>query len=371
MANKILVIEDDPAILTTMLDALSLEGFDTTGAENGRIGLQRVQDYQPDLIISDIMMPDLDGHEVLTHLRNDPATATIPLIFLTAKTSRTDVRQGMTLGADDYLTKPFTTDELLTAVSTQLSKRAALAELADKRLEELRQTIILTLPHELRTPLTSILGFAQILVNDAQTTPPERIADMATRIVKAGQRLQRLIENYLVYAQLEMTSTNPEWLQALQSKCTGNAQLIIRNQATVKARQVNREADLVLSSEAIPQVQISEYYLAKIVLELVDNAFKFSKAGTPVYAFATLQDDRVVLRVTDRGRGMTREQIADIGAYMQFNRKIHEQQGSGFGLIIAKRLAELHNGELTIESTLQPQTTVSVALPLGTPDCMP
>src|SRR5690348_16004581 len=109
MANKILVIEDDPAILTTMLDALSLEGFDTTGAENGRIGLQRVQDYQPDLIISDIMMPDLDGHEVLTHLRNDPATATIPLIFLTAKTSRTDVRQGMTLGADDYLTKPFTT----------------------------------------------------------------------------------------------------------------------------------------------------------------------------------------------------------------------------------------------------------------------
>jgi two-component system, sensor histidine kinase and response regulator len=75
--------------------------------------------------------------------------------------------------------------------------------------------------------------------------------------------------------------------------------------------------------------------------------------------------------VSDRGRGMTRQQIADIGAYMQFNRKIHEQQGSGFGLVITKRLAELHNGTLTIESTPEQQTTVSVTLPLGLPGCTP
>src|SRR5438445_13636833 len=102
MAKRILVIEDDSSILNTTLDRLGLEGFEAIGAENGRIGLQRAQEDGPDLIISDIMMPELDGHEVLAALRKDPATAAIPVVFLTAKTSRTDVRQGMELGADDY-----------------------------------------------------------------------------------------------------------------------------------------------------------------------------------------------------------------------------------------------------------------------------
>jgi two-component system sensor histidine kinase/response regulator len=368
MAKKILVIEDDPSILETTLDALSLEGFDALGAENGRIGLQRAQEQLPDLIISDIMMPDLDGHELLAEIRQNPATAMIPFIFVTARASRTDLRQGMELGADDYLSKPFTTDELLAAIQTQLAKRAIADEITDKKLDELRDTIILTLPHELRTPLTGILGYATILANDAHTLSPERVAEMANRITKGGQRLQRLIENYLIYAQIEMIRTNPEWIRGLQSQWTAEPQEVVRQQATLKARLANREADLVLSSEYVPAVPMSEYYLIKIVQELVDNALKFSRPGTPIYALVTVDEDRFILRITDRGRGMTRQQIGDIGAYMQFNRKIHEQQGSGFGLIIALRLAELHQGELTIDSVPEQKTVVSVALPLGVPN---
>src|SRR5947208_2472208 len=105
--KKILLIEDDPAILRTTLDMLSVEGFDAVGADNGSVGLQRAREHLPDLIISDIMMPILDGYEVLAELRKEPKTAGIPVIFLTAKISRGDLRQGMEQGADDYLTKPF------------------------------------------------------------------------------------------------------------------------------------------------------------------------------------------------------------------------------------------------------------------------
>src|SRR2546430_6554661 len=129
------------------------------------------------------------------------------------------MRQGMELGADDYLTKPYTADELLAAVNTQLGKRALLAGITDKKLDELRQTIILTLPHELRTPLTSILGYAQLLADDEQPMESAQAAEMGKRISKAGRRLYRLVENYLAYAQLELMRTNPEWIQAMRSQC--------------------------------------------------------------------------------------------------------------------------------------------------------
>jgi signal transduction histidine kinase len=101
-----------------------------------------------------------------------------------------------------------------------------------------------------------------------------------------------------------------------------------------------------------------------MVEELVDNAFKFSESGKNVYVTLTRDGSNCVLKVTDYGRGMTTEQIADIGAYMQFNRKFYEQQGSGLGLAIARRITEIHNGRLSIDSIPNQQTTVTVKLPL-------
>ena len=126
--KKFLVIEDCAATRNLFLECLKAEGFYTIGAENGLVGVQRAIDELPDLVICDIMMPDLDGYGVLTTLRTDPVTATIPFIFVTAKTTRADLRLGMELGADDYLTKPCTVDELLGAIATQLEKRAALRQ---------------------------------------------------------------------------------------------------------------------------------------------------------------------------------------------------------------------------------------------------
>ncbi|AFY70795.1 response regulator receiver modulated diguanylate cyclase/phosphodiesterase [Thalassoporum mexicanum PCC 7367] len=133
---KILVIEDMEALREEVIDTLSYEGFDVMGAENGLVGVKIAQSFLPDLIVCDVMMPELDGYATLEILRQNPETAAIPFIFLTAKADKGDMRQGMELGADDYLTKPFTVSELIGAVNARLRKYAALRTQYDKKLRQ-------------------------------------------------------------------------------------------------------------------------------------------------------------------------------------------------------------------------------------------
>ena len=124
MNKKILVIEDEPEMRRNLLTILKMEKFTALGAENGRVGVDVVRKEMPDLILCDVMMPELDGHGVLQALRNDPATARIPFIFLTAKGEKRDVRDGMNLGADDYLTKPVAKADLLSAIQSRFDRAA-------------------------------------------------------------------------------------------------------------------------------------------------------------------------------------------------------------------------------------------------------
>ncbi|MBE8986633.1 response regulator [Nostoc sp. LEGE 12450] len=125
-SKKILVIEDDAVTRNLFLEVLEAQGFDTIGAEDGVAGIQKAQQHLPDLVICDIQMPDMDGYTVLARLRQDPHTAIIPFIFLTGSNTQTDVRKGMELGADDYLTKPSSIEDLLRAIAVRLEKQAFL-----------------------------------------------------------------------------------------------------------------------------------------------------------------------------------------------------------------------------------------------------
>jgi YesN/AraC family two-component response regulator len=136
---KVLVIEDEQLTREMLLDCLEAEGFETISAKNGRIGVQKAHEHRPDLAICDIMMPELDGYGVLKTLHQNPTTAVIPFIFLTGKSNKAEIRQGMALGASDYLIKPFTPEELLGAIAAQLKKQAILKQwfaLESQRISE-------------------------------------------------------------------------------------------------------------------------------------------------------------------------------------------------------------------------------------------
>lgn len=359
--KKILVIEDDPRIRDEVLTWLTWEDYDATGAADGAEGVELAQQRRPDLIICDIMMPKKDGYRVLLEVRALPATALIPFIFLTAKQEKDDIRYAMELGADDYITKPFDREEFLRAIQSRLSRHELYTKESMQRVNVLRQHVLNTLPHELRTPLVGILGIGELLAQDAETLTPAEIVDYATLITRSGQQLYRLVENYLLYTQLEHYLANPAQAAALERRPVLQSSAMLQTLCARIATVYGRPNDLQLYVQSAV-VPISAQDLTKIVYELVDNAFKFSKPQAPVQINAAIEGEEYVLVVSDQGRGMAPEQIARIDAYVQFERAKYEQQGSGLGLAIVRRLVELVNGTLEIESTVDQGTIVRVTL---------
>ena len=364
MTTKILVIEDVHYLRNDVMEMLRFEGFDVEGAENGVQGVDVARRYQPDLIICDIMMPELDGYGVLEELRREVRTSTIPFIFLTAKTDRVDMRQGMGMGADDYLTKPFLSSELLETIKARLDRKDTYNQMADEKLTDLRNNITTALPHELRTPLNTIIGFSDMLLIEAPKLKPDQIAEWSQHINLAALRLYRLVENYLTYVRIESLSRDRDHLNNLQTKTTVNPGATVEFQAIHRAQQQHREGDLHMKIEHVEGVVFAEHDLTKIADELLENAFKFSEPGTEVNLKARPEGDQYVIEITNYGRGMSEDQIKTIGAYMQFERFFHEQQGTGLGLVIAKRLTELYGGTLSINSIPDDFTTVTISLQL-------
>ena len=273
----------------------------------------------------------------------------------------------MELGADDYLPKPFTIEVLYAAVEARLKKSQTVRDEAESKLRHLRDNISLMMPHEMRTPLNGIISNAELLASSAATLKPNDVAEMGQEILHSSQRLERLIENFLIYAQLELIAADPKNVHALRIGRAEQPAAIVEKIARAQAESAERGNDLKVEAANVP-VPMSVEYFTKVVNELVQNAFKFSEAGAPVRVTLAETFNGVEFSVHDQGRGFSTEQIRRIGAYMQFDRKMQEQQGLGLGLVISKRLAELHGGSLTIEGTKGSITTVTVKLPKAKAD---
>ena len=364
--SKILVIEDEQYIRENIVEMLEVENYTVLAAENGKIGVDLAQKNVPDLILCDVMMPELDGYYVLSELRSHSTTQTIPLIFLTAKTTREDMRLGMDLGADDYLTKPFTRDELLGAITTRIVKQVAVERKSQEKLDKLRSSISQSLPQEFRTPLNGIISLSRYMIEDFDTIDKAEALEILEEIYFSGQLLHRLTQNFLLYAKLMQIESNPKRFKMLQElKEEAQTEEIIAAVAREKAKEIKREHDLRLDlCSATASLSLTK--IKKITEEIVDNAFKFSQAGTLVKVETSLDEQGFHLQISDDGRGMSTSQLNQLGAYVQFERPLYEQKGSGLGLTIAKLMVELHGGNLSIESTPGKFTSVHITLPSKT-----
>lgn len=361
--QRILVIEDDESMRTTIVEALKRCGYELGEAENGAIGLELAKNQLPDLIICDVEMPLLSGKEVLKAVRHDPATAAIPFIIMTGRPDKTSIRLSMFLGADDYLPKPFSIADLVAATKGRLQRNQQMRELVEARVAQSRAHLGLSLPHELLTPLSGILGMAGLMKEDYSSLQPNEVFSMALIIEQAGNRLLRLIKNYLLFMNLEFASQDPAFAQSICQGRIASIRELVESVVQHCAQKFSRSGDLALTL-ADRSVAMNEDFFRKIVEELVDNAFKFSPAGTQVQVTTTATPKDFILSIRDHGRGLTPDQIAQTGAYQQFDRQRYEQQGLGLGLTIAKRLTELHGGALSIKSEIAAGTTVEVRLPL-------
>ena len=362
--TKVLVIEDEKAIRESIIDTLEFNDYEVFDYNNGKAGVEGAIKIKPDLILCDVMMPELDGYSVLLELSQIPETARIPFIFLSAKVTKEDVRKGMSLGADDYLTKPFTASDLMDAVQSRFERHARLEKYNLQHMEHMRQYINLTLPHELRTPLTGALTHMDLAAYYTEMGNIEKATDVLARGRKALKRLADLIEKFVAHSQLSLISNNSDVLDQIgQYSDMINIDEHIIGIMEEWALQYARLDDLKLQLESA-HVNIFHDHVTRLFSVLADNAFKFSSEGSPVYITGTVQDNLYEVVISDQGRGMSEEQIMNIGLNKQFEREKYEQQGVGLGLLIAHQIVEIYDGSLHIESILGEKTTITVRLPL-------
>ena len=365
MTKRILLIDDSEFILESTSTLLMFEGYDVITAPDGTKGIELATNELPDLIICDVNMPGILGYEVVEKIRANEKTAMIPFIFLTALTDKAKMREGMEKGADDFLTKPFSKTELTSAINAQWQKYSKVETKVQEKIESVGKNLNYALPHEFRTVLSQLVGSAKLIKNNINELEKEDIVEVADEMISIVTRLTRITDNFLLFIKLENFANSPETIQQLRANKTVEPFVVFSDIAEIVSNRYERSNEISIKNMVSDiSIGMSSDLFHKLVDELMDNAFKFSKKGSAVIVDSKLEKDNLFISVTDQGIGMTQEQIKEIGAFMQFQREEFEQQGVGIGLTIAKRIIELHGGDLSIVSEKEAGTTINLTLPL-------
>jgi len=343
--SKILVIEDTQSIKEELKDILGFEGMEVITAENGQEGIDRAKEYNPDLILCDIMMPIKDGYQVFNEIQHDVVLKDTPFLFLTAKATINNRRRGMILGVDDYITKPFDIDLLINSIKIRLAKAANRKSLEKEKRETLQNNISKVIPHELLTPLDGIIGVSSIMKEYATDMSPEEIQQFSEAILESGNRLYDTIKKFIYHTEVELLLNDESKKDLLQSEIIEFGALMLSNQCEQVATKHNRLSDLKINPN-IFNAKISLSHFEIIISNIVDNAFKFSKKGDAVRIEVVTDETFVHISVFDEGIGIDGITKKNIEVFTQFNRDKMEQQGLGLGLITAIKLLEFYKGEI-------------------------
>lgn len=357
---KILIIEDEPDLRNTLKDMLEINGYEVLAARDGAEGVLLAA-QGPDMIFCDVAMPVMDGYETIAAIRRLPDVGEVPFVFLTAKTERSDQRRGMELGADDYITKPFTEQELLRAITArkgrQQNVQQRLQELVSLRTHEVRAQW----SHELLTPLSALLGCIALMEESVETDDREELRELLSNMRLAANLQEQLSRKLIRYFELERLRDIPH--SQLRQRCSAGEAL--REGASKAAALFNREPDLELWVND-GTVALHGEHLSYAILEVVRNAFGFSATGSKVRVSGRAVAGQYRIEISDQGPGLSPEQRAQIGPFVQFDRAMREQQGLGLGLAIARMTAGIGGGRMTLDEGPGGRgLTVVIELPLA------
>jgi signal transduction histidine kinase len=351
-ASKILVIDDEADFRQVIIRFLSKQGFTVVAASDGKAGVGLAGEMLPDLIVCDLNMPGMDGYAVLAALRRDPKLADIPLIFLTGQSQPNQVRQGMSLGADDYLTKPVNLDDLLGAVKVRLSRRQAQRQRQEKQMERAMQ-LFGGIVHDLRDPLFVVLGYTDLLRGGKAGTEggEERPKLILDRMQQAVLRMQAIISETLFLARSRMQrlpfDPGPLDLREFCEQLVGDHEESRRLQFQCVGQQFPVTADALRLRQALDN--------------LLSNALKYSDG--PVVVSLSAGSQTYQIEVRDRGIGIPAAEQE--GIFEPFFRASNTsgRPGHGLGLSIVKSCIEQHGGSVRFLSGSNQGTTFFLELP--------
>jgi two-component system sensor histidine kinase/response regulator len=371
--SSILVVDDEPNNFDVIEALLSEHNYELHYAANGKSAITSLKAFQPDLILLDVMMPEMDGIEVCKWIKASTQWQTVPIIMVTALSSKSDMANCLNAGADDFISKPINSIELRARVHSMLRIKqqydniqtlshiqANTINILESTLNELRGTLASRMSHELNTPLNGIIGTISMLKEDIESMDIVEIQEMLGWADESAKRLESLTKKFLIYLELEVSPSRQESFKLAH---TNFSSAMIEASLKSYAQELKRSDDLSFDIEDA-EIALSDRYLLTILHELVDNAVKFSTAGTMITISSQVVGNMFNLSIKNLGRGMTEEQINRIDALVQFERKSYEQQGIGLGLRVVKKIVELAGGDFSITSIYQQEATVHISLPL-------
>lgn len=373
---KLLIVEDDVNLLAALRDIFELDNYGVLTARDGKHALEvmaKHEDDPPDLIVSDIMMPIMDGFEFLERVRQNQRWVTIPVIFLSARGDKSDIRQGKFLGVDEYVVKPFDTPDLVAAVEAKLKRHHAINSAQEGMVSNLKRNILTILNHEFRTPLTLVVAYADMLKEfDDGGMTREQLLEFLKGVNSGADRLRRLIENFILLVELE-TDDFAQRSYVWRHQRIKDPAVVIKNAIdnANSARKEPREFTVTIDP-GLPQITGDVEFLSIALRELLDNAAKFSTSGTPIQirarAVTSPNGETFCISVHDQGRGIPEYELDNIWkSFYQINRDHHEDQGAGVGLPIARSIIELHDGRIEVVSQPDEGSVFTIILPVRLP----
>ena len=366
---KVLLVDDQPNNLKVLRQALEPVGYNILAAADGLRALDLAQRAQPDLILLDVTMPGMDGFETCRRLKEIETTATIPVLFITARTETEDVVQGFEAGGADYIAKPFRSEEVLARVAvhvclqqltTQVQAQNRELQAANREVREAdrrKSEYLARMSHDLRTPMNAIIGYTRILLRRFRGALGEREYRNLENIRHCADHLLALLSDIIDLAKIEAgrMDLHPAEvdLSRLVQGCLASVGSLVK-------------PGVELCSEGVSGASLhtDEDRLRRVLMNLLSNAVKYTEAGHITVALATVDRD-LELSVKDTGAGIP---AADLPYIFDEFRQVEgragiQPEGSGLGLAIARKSVALLGGTIGVESSQGVGTRFSVRLP--------
>lgn len=362
---KILIVDDVVSNVLLLKILLTNEKFQICTASNGRECIEKTKSEHPDLILLDVMMPDLNGFDTAVILKNDPETANVPIIFLTALNTPSDLVQGFKVGASDFLTKPFNKEELIVRVMQQISLVAARRIIMEQN-EELRHTIsnrdkmYSVIAHDLRSPMASIRMVLNLFVS---TVSPDMIGqelyDLIDKANRESEETHSLLENLLKWTKSQTGRLNVVY----QDFEINDVVLGVVDIFVIIAETKHIRLNCNLGTENL-KVHADTDMLNTVIRNFLSNAIKFSNENSTIDITVARSGDFARISVRDHGVGISEDRIASLFSSGKTTYGTKNEEGSGLGLQLCKDFAVKNGGDVEVESVHGEGSTFSVLVPL-------
>ena len=342
---NILIVDDIPANLKVLGDILKGDGYKVRPVPNGMLALQVAEKEKPDLILLDIMMPDMDGYEVCRRLKENKDLSGIPVIFISALNETDDIVKALTSGGADYITKPFKAEEVKARVATHLKIYHQSKELIE--LNANKDKFFSIIAHDLRGPLGGFMGLTEMMAGDVQYFTDHEKKNLLLDLSRSARNIFNLLENLLEWSQMKRGNTTFEPQILILRDVVSDCVKIVTE--TARKKSINIIVNIPVRSEVFADTNM----LQTVMRNLISNAIKFTRRGGKITVSAKPATfGKVEISVKDTGIGIKPEMIENLfRPDVSSNRKGTEDEAStGLGLLLCKEFIDKHGGKIWVES---------------------